>query len=124
MDRRQPIDRLHFDEKPAFDREIGSEPFRENQSVEFDRDGLLPLYGEPGTMQACRHDRFIDRFEESRPEVLVDPQPAIHRDPRKALPIPHLTAFRQSRSGCKKQIGGLHPCCERRSLDTDGCSFR
>jgi hypothetical protein len=73
--------------------EIGAKPFPQDHPIELDRYGLLPLDCQPGTKQTRRQHRFVDGFEETGTETLVNPEPAIDRYSRKSLDVLHQALF-------------------------------
>jgi hypothetical protein len=65
------------------------ETLADEHAVIFDIDKLLPLHRYPYPAQAGLEYSLIDRFEKAGPEVPMDPEAAIDRQPRTFFDINH-----------------------------------
>lgn len=89
MNRREALHRLHFDDEGAFHEKIGSEPLSQKHAVIYDVDKLLPLHSQTEPNQARLQYRLIDGFEKAGPEIPMDTEAAVDRQPRTFFNFSH-----------------------------------
>jgi hypothetical protein len=85
--RREALRAFELDQQRALDQKIGAESPIDDEVAEPDPDRLLPLHGKPVPGEALRKHGLIDRLKQTRPKPLMNLEPAIHSDGRKALDI-------------------------------------
>lgn len=79
MNRRTPLDGFHFDDQRIFNDQIGSEGIDKCKAAIADRNGNLPQNGETAVRQGMGKHGFIDRFEQSGSEFLMNMETAVDR---------------------------------------------
>src|SRR5436190_1274162 len=87
MHRGRALDRLELDQQRPLDQKVGTKSFVENDAVQPDRNRLLALDDKPALDQVMREHGLVNGFEQTRPQPLVNLEPAIDGNRRQPLDI-------------------------------------
>lgn len=94
MNRRQPFDRLQFDQQFALDHNVGAKTAVDGQVFKAYRDELLPFDTESTRLKRMSKNRLVGRLEHPRTERLMDVHAAIDRNAGDPVDFrPDLLAF-------------------------------
>jgi len=69
MDWRRPLDRLDLNHDQRIDDQVNSEGVIEVEAVVVERNQPLSLHAQAATLQIAGKNRFIDGFQQARPET-------------------------------------------------------
>ena len=92
MDRRESLHRFELDDQFAINKQIGAKSFIKCSALISERDRKLPLDQKPSLFDGVRKDRFVHRFEQTRTETLMKPEPAIDDETCHFINI-HINSF-------------------------------
>ena len=77
MNGREAVCRLDLNQKVILDKQVGPKRFVENDPAIFDRNGLLAFDHKPAIDEASGKACFINRFQQSRAQRVMQLEPAI-----------------------------------------------